>query len=121
MSKDAEEKAAGSTDVKTGANAPETGAAHPPLTPGDVLQHFKRELLSAEEREAGSPRYLYRYLGVCRHSETQEPLALYEALYPPYGLWVRPLAMFLGEVDHAKYPQVKQVWRFQKAEEGASS
>lgn len=86
---------------------------HPRLEPGDVVAHFKRETVPAPEVEAGSTRYLYRYLGVARHSETGEPLALYEALYPPFGLWVRPLAMFAGAVDREKYPTIRQRWRFE--------
>jgi hypothetical protein len=41
----------------------------------------------------------YRVLGVARHSETQEELVVYQALYGEYGLWVRPLAMFSGELE----------------------
>lgn len=85
-----------------------------PLAPGSVVAHFKREALPPEELAAGSTRYLYRFLGVARHSETQEPLALYEALYPPFGLWARPLAMFAGEVDRARYPEARQRWRFEE-------
>ncbi|WP_210394867.1 DUF1653 domain-containing protein [Motiliproteus sediminis] len=36
----------------------------------------------------------YEVLGVARHSETEEPLVVYRALYGERGLWVRPLAMF---------------------------
>lgn len=36
----------------------------------------------------------YRVLGTARHSETMEPLVLYQALYGEHGLWVRPAAMF---------------------------
>lgn len=41
---------------------------------------------------------LYEVLGVARHSETQEELVVYRALYGAGGLWVRPRAMFLEEV-----------------------
>lgn len=41
----------------------------------------------------------YRVWGVVRHSETQEKMVLYQALYGEYGLWVRPLSMFLEEVE----------------------
>ncbi|BFI96887.1 MAG: DUF1653 domain-containing protein [Rhodanobacter sp.] len=40
----------------------------------------------------------YRVLGTARHSETQEPLVVYQALYGEHGLWVRPAAMFAETV-----------------------
>jgi hypothetical protein len=40
----------------------------------------------------------YEVVAVVRHSETLEPLALYRALYGEGGLWVRPYAMFAGDV-----------------------
>ena len=44
---------------------------------------------------------LYQLLHIARHSETEEPLAVYRALYGDYGVWVRPLAMFTESVDTA--------------------
>lgn len=41
----------------------------------------------------------YEVLDVVRHSETLEPLVLYRALYGERGLWVRPHAMFVGQVE----------------------
>ena len=41
----------------------------------------------------------YRVLGIARHSETLEPLVVYQALYGERGLWVRPAAMFLEQVN----------------------
>lgn len=41
----------------------------------------------------------YRVLGVARHSETQDWLVLYRALYGDHGLWVRPAAMFTQSVE----------------------
>lgn len=80
--------------------------------PGDIVQHFKRELLSEEER-AGD-MYLYEIIGVALHSETREQMMVYRPLYGDGGMYVRPLEMFLSETDHEKYPQVKQKYRFEK-------
>jgi len=41
----------------------------------------------------------YEVLGVARHSETEEKLVVYRALYGEMGLWVRPEAMFAGTVE----------------------
>ncbi len=81
---------------------------------GDVVQHFKRELLTPEEK--GTNKYLYEIVGVAKHSETLEPMMVYKPLYGDGGLFVRPLEMFLSEVDHGKYPDVKQKYRFEKVQ-----
>jgi len=41
----------------------------------------------------------YRVLGLARHSESLEPLAVYQALYGERGLWVRPAGMFSEQVN----------------------
>lgn len=41
---------------------------------------------------------LYEVIGAATHSETEEPLVVYRALYGVFGLWVRPREMFLGDV-----------------------
>ena len=55
-----------------------------PLQPG-LYQHYK------------GPQY--RVFSVARHSETEEDVVFYQALYGDYGFWVRPLSMFLETVE----------------------
>ena len=57
--------------------------AIPELTPG-LYRHYK-----------GND---YEVVAVARHSETLEPVVVYRALYGEGGLWVRPYAMFCGDV-----------------------
>lgn len=84
--------------------------------PGDKVQHFKRELLTAEELRREPDMYLYEIIGVAIHSETREKLMIYQALYGNKGLlYARPLEMFESEVEHKKYPEVGQKYRFEKA------
>ena len=55
----------------------------------------------------------YIVVDVAYHSETKEKMAVYRQLYGDNRLWVRPLDMFLSEVDHEKYPDVKQKYRLE--------
>lgn len=41
----------------------------------------------------------YEVIGVARHSESLEPLVVYRPLYNDSGWWVRPHAMFFGDVE----------------------
>ena len=41
----------------------------------------------------------YEVIGLARHCETEEWLVVYRALYGDFGLWVRPEAMFAGQVE----------------------
>lgn len=76
---------------------------------GDIVKHFKRELVLEESSE-----YLYKIIAFACHSETGERLVIYQGLYSPYKTCARPYEMFASEVDREKYPDIKQTYRFEK-------
>lgn len=71
----------------------------PAIEPG-AYRHFKGNF--------------YWVFGTARHSETEETLVIYRALYGDAGLWVRPYGLFTSPVDRAKYPDAAQELRFEK-------
>ena len=83
--------------------------------PGDIIRHFKRETVN--EQEFGSGKYLYEIL--CYAEYLEEDVVVYRSLdalaKEPYKVWVRPVKMFESEVDHEKYPNIKQQYRFELA------
>lgn len=90
------------------------------LKAGDIVKHFKYETLSEDKRNNNI--YLYRILTTAQHTETGEKLIIYQALYSDismgvnFGTYARPYDMFMSEVDHIKYPDIKQKYRFEKWE-----
>lgn len=78
----------------------------------DVVQHFKREFCSEEEKKQN--KHVYVVDGFAKHTETGEDLVIYTALYPPYQTFARPVDLFYSKVDKEKYPNVKQEYRLEK-------
>ena len=73
--------------------------------PGDFYRHFKNRM--------------YQIVAIAYHTETEEAMVVYQAQYGEKKVWVRPLAMFMEEVDHVKYPDFPQKYRLVKEEENA--
>lgn len=79
---------------------------------GGLYRHFKGNI--------------YRVLGLATHTETNETLVIYRCCdlnffngVEEYGdTYARPIEMFLSEVDHDKYPDAKQKYRFELIEDG---
>ena len=67
--------------------------------PQEMYRHFKGNI--------------YQIRCLAKHSETGEMMVVYQAMYDTFQIYVRPLAMFMEEVDSVKYPDVRQRYRFE--------
>ena len=67
-----------------------------------VYRHFKGDYYLVED--------------LAKDSETGKDFVVYRKLYGDGSLWIRPLEMFLSEVDREKYPDCSQKYRFELQE-----
>ena len=67
-----------------------------------IYKHFKGDYYLVED--------------IAYDSETKEKYVVYRRLYGDTSLWIRPIEMFLSEVDHEKYPNVVEQYRFELQE-----
>ncbi len=71
--------------------------------PYEIYEHFKGNR--------------YQIITMAQHSETEEDMVVYQALYGEYKMYVRPLSQFMGMVDEKKHPEKNGQYRFQKVTE----
>ena len=67
-----------------------------------IYRHFKGDLYLVED--------------IAIHNETEEKYVVYRTLYGDNKLYIRLYNMFISEVDHNKYPEIKQKYRFELQE-----
>jgi len=72
---------------------------------GQLYKHFKGDL--------------YKVLNIATHTETDEKLVIYQAMYDETKIYARPYDMFVSKVDREKYPDAEAEYRFTPFEEKA--
>lgn len=78
---------------------------------GDIVRHFKREVSNVF---VTPDIYLYQVIDFAMHTETEETLVIYKALYGEQKCYARPYDDFFSLVDKEKYPNISQKHRFEK-------
>lgn len=68
--------------------------------PQEIYRHFRGNV--------------YQIITLARHSEANIKMVVYQQLYAPFEVYVRPLDMFMSKIDTKKYPNEKQIYRFEK-------
>lgn len=77
----------------------------------ETVKNLKPAMVNGVYRHFKGNLYVVDNIAV--HSESAEPMVIYHSKSNPELVWCRPLSMFSSEVDHDKYPEVEQRWRFQ--------
>ena len=81
-----------------------------------VTMFNNRHMMLGVYRHFKGKYYLAMHLAA--HTETGETMVVYMALYGDGAMYVRPLEMFLSDVDKTEYPDVAQQYRFELMKEG---
>lgn len=70
---------------------------------GGTYRHFKNKLYVVLD-----------IVNDCNSANGEGKMVIYQALYGEHLKWARTLDEFASEVDHKKYPEVTQKWRFEE-------
>ena len=84
-------------------------------------RHYMREIPKPFEKYRHFKGMLYQILNLAKDSETMDDVVVYQALYGNYQIYVRPLEMFMSEVDKNKYPEVQATYRFEKVTDSTAT
>lgn len=89
---------------------------HHNFKPGDIIKHFKRDLVSEEEQKMN--KYLYKVLAIAKHTETMEDMLVYQALYYPFDIYTRPMKMVHEKAPIERYSdeeraKIKNIYRLE--------
>jgi hypothetical protein len=77
------------------------------------MEHYKRTIPKAGEKWMHFKGHVYKIIGFGNHTERMELVVIYQEA-GDCTYWVRPLEKFMSKVDHNKYPNATQKWRFEK-------
>ena len=74
---------------------------------GQIYKHFKNKYYIVLD-----------IVNDCESNNKEKPnkIVIYQALYDKHLKWARPLENFASEVDHRKYPNIKQKYRFEEVD-----
>lgn len=81
---------------------------------GDIVKHFKRELVKLRYNNTDPNMHLYIILGEAIDPFTEKSMVIYKALYGNHTIYVRPVDEFESEIDDIRYPNIKQKYIFEK-------
>lgn len=82
------------------------------LNVGDIVCHFKHNLSDFQHDKLNTD-YLYKVIDIATDCTTEYLVVVYKELFGAHRCFVRNADEFMSEVDKEKYPDAKQIHRFE--------